>query len=106
MTQTSSKRISTYKLESEYLGNFLKIFFGNFLGIPLEFFGNTSGIVWELFGNSLAADYQVKFQFSKSADHLSFPLLFTFSKSTDCLRRLFTFSKKDDFFYISKAADY
>ena len=41
--QTSSKRILTYKCESEFLGNFLEIVW--------EFFGGSLETFWVLFGN-------------------------------------------------------
>ena len=73
---TSSKRISTYKRDSDFFWNFLGIvwkFFGNGLGILREFFGNSFGffgiygwevliwdffekfsrILWEFYRNSL-----------------------------------------------------
>ena len=46
--KTSSKRTWTYKRESEFFWNFLRIIWG----IVWEFSGNCLGIVWEFFGNS------------------------------------------------------
>ena len=45
--KTSSKRISTYKRELEFFGNFWE-FWGNFWGILLELSGNYYDIFWDV----------------------------------------------------------
>ena len=41
------------------MGNFLKKWFGNFLGILFEFFGNSLGIVWQSLGSWLSSQFSI-----------------------------------------------